>query len=234
MPLAGMLILLASLNSIPAGAAGEWGLDARVDALERRFEAELKQMKGELEQMGDRLDSCESESELGQQEPVSVDPAGLIPEEDQTQTPAAGREEKAAQLSEKKDEEVPQAQLQGQVEALQGELRRFVNTTKADAADMRSRLDQCASQSRRRNQQQTPCGQDAAQRMLTVCCGPGTGIGHRRGMQGVSGCDSLPSSCSLECSDQFVSFFEDCQGEPVMQQLPAAVMADWTGGGCRA
>ena len=155
--------------------------------------------------------------------------------EDQAQKPSAtGREEKTAQLSREKDQEMPQAQLQGQVAALRGELQHFVNKTHADTAEMRSRLDQCASQSRRRNLQQTPCGQDAAQRMLTVCCGPGTGIGHRRGMQGVSGCDSLPSSCSLECSDQFVSFFEDCQGEPVMQQLPAAVMADWTGGGCRA
>ena len=72
------------------------------------------------------------------------------------------------------------------------------------------------------------------QSMLAVCCASGTGNGHRRGLQGVSRCDYLPPSCSLECSGHFVSIFENCQGEPVMEGLPTAVMAEWTMYYCRS
>ena len=104
----------------------------------------------------------------------------------------------------------------------------------------------CAERSRfsgRQLQQvDEPCGQDAVQAMLAECCASGTaagppggseGIGHRI-LQGVSGCDALPPSCSLECSGHFVSIFENCQGEPVMEGLPTAVMAEWTMYYCRS
>ena len=77
MPTTRLVALAALLCAGAAGtgtsAAGEPGLETRVDALERRFTAELRQaedrmagelteMKGELERMGARLDSCEAET----------------------------------------------------------------------------------------------------------------------------------------------------------------------------
>eukprot|EP01052_Picozoa_sp_SAG31_P021461 SAG31_NODE_1661_length_7596_cov_4.503802_6_plen_935_part_00 len=82
---------------------------------------------------------------------------------------------------------------------------------------------------RRRNQEQSSaCGIDAVQSMLEVCCPSSpAGNGHRRVQ--ADGCDSLPPTCSLECSSQFISIFENCEGQPVLEQLPPGQLARWTG-----
>eukprot|EP01051_Picozoa_sp_SAG22_P003500 SAG22_NODE_172_length_16609_cov_14.370806_2_plen_2010_part_00 len=105
----------------------------------------------------------------------------------------------------------------------------------ADLESISVRLDQCEQDSfgqilnRRRNQEQSSaCGLDAVQSMLAVCCSSGPlGSGHRRVQ--ADGCDSLPPTCSLECSSQFISIFENCQGQPVLEQLPPGQLARWTG-----
>ena len=99
-------------------------------------------------------------------------------------------------------------------------------STLADVENISVRLDQYEHDSfeqimdRRRNQEQSSaCGMDAVQSMLAVCCSSGpVGNGHRRVQ--ADGCDSLPPTCSLECSSQFISIFENCQGQPVLEQLP--------------
>eukprot|EP01050_Picozoa_sp_SAG11_P057994 SAG11_NODE_36814_length_259_cov_7.437500_1_plen_57_part_01 len=56
--------------------------------------------------------------------------------------------------------------------------------------------------------------------MLAVCCASDSpGNGHR--LQEIEGCDALPPTCSLECSSQFISIYENCQGEPLMEGLSA-------------
>ena len=106
---------------------------------------------------------------------------------------------------------------------------------KADVENISVRLDQYEHDSfeqimdRRRNQEQSSaCGMDAVQSMLAVCCSSGpVGNGHRRVQ--ADGCDSLPPTCSLECSSQFISIFENCQGQPVLEQLQPGQLARWTG-----
>eukprot|EP01052_Picozoa_sp_SAG31_P022664 SAG31_NODE_1814_length_7210_cov_12.878920_3_plen_1696_part_00 len=106
---------------------------------------------------------------------------------------------------------------------------------KAKLENISVRLDQCEHDSfeqimdRRRNQEQSSvCGLDAVQSMLAVCCSSGpVGNGHRRVQ--ADGCDSLPPVCSLECSSQFISIFENCQGQPVLEQLPPGQLAQWRG-----
>eukprot|EP01051_Picozoa_sp_SAG22_P003865 SAG22_NODE_195_length_15606_cov_21.340878_8_plen_1509_part_00 len=106
---------------------------------------------------------------------------------------------------------------------------------KDDVKKMSVRLDQCEQESfeqimnRRRNQEESSaCGLDAVQSMLAVCCSSGpVGNGHRRVQ--ADGCDSLPPTCSLECSSQFISIFENCQGQPVLEQLPPGQLAQWRG-----
>ena len=113
-----------------AGAAGFMGIEARVDAIERKFAAELrqaedrmsselKQMQGELGRMGSRLDMCETalihgaatvtiereeEPEFGRRTNQTVY-VGVL-EARQMQKPAAAkRAEEAMLLSEEKDQE---------------------------------------------------------------------------------------------------------------------------------
>ena len=66
-------------------------------------------------------------------------------------------------------------------------------------------------QTHRRTQEATDCQGDAMQAMLTACCpaGGGAGNGHRRELQ--SGCSGFPASCSSECADLFVRYYEACQ-----------------------
>ena len=66
-------------------------------------------------------------------------------------------------------------------------------------------------QTHRRTQEATDCQGDAMQAMLTACCpaGGGAGNGHRRELQG--GCSGFPASCSSECADLFVRYYEACQ-----------------------
>eukprot|EP01050_Picozoa_sp_SAG11_P009506 SAG11_NODE_898_length_6638_cov_129.528062_2_plen_1631_part_00 len=132
--------------------------------------------------------------------------------------------------------------LKKRVTSLESTVARLSNKTttdtgvlKADVEQISIRLDQCQHDSfehimdRRRNQEQSSaCGMDAVQSMLAVCCSSGpVGNGHRRVQ--ADGCDSLPPTCSLECSSQFISIFENCQGQPVLEQLPPGQLARWTG-----
>eukprot|EP01050_Picozoa_sp_SAG11_P023091 SAG11_NODE_4546_length_1857_cov_6.860637_1_plen_157_part_10 len=92
--------------------------------------------------------------------------------------------------------------------------------------ELKGRVDRCESRGkeaeespfiRRRNQEQqsSVCGREAVQSMLVVCCASQSpGNGHR--LQEIEGCDTLPPTCSLECSSQFISIYENCQGEPLM------------------
>eukprot|EP01050_Picozoa_sp_SAG11_P004944 SAG11_NODE_330_length_10677_cov_8.535117_5_plen_716_part_00 len=128
------------------------------------------------------------------------------------------------------------------VASLESALIQLANKTTADTwllkddvQNMSVRLDECEQDSfeqimnRRRNQEQSSaCGIDAVQNMLAVCCSSGpVGNGHRRVQ--ADGCDSLPPTCSLKCSSQFISIFENCQGQPVLEQLPPGELAQWRG-----
>eukprot|EP01050_Picozoa_sp_SAG11_P013574 SAG11_NODE_1595_length_4611_cov_7.390957_4_plen_326_part_00 len=104
--------------------------------------------------------------------------------------------------------------------------------------ELKGRVDSCEAQGknedpvfmRRQTQEQSSsaCGIEAVQSMLAVCCPGGeAGNGHR--LLQADGCDSLPPTCSLECSSQFISIFENCQGQPVLEQLPPGQLARWTG-----
>ena len=83
-------VLLAVVALIAGGSAvavaGEPSLEARVDAVGRKFEAELlqaegrmrselEQMKGELKRMGGRLDRCESATAATSSE-LEIDDSG--------------------------------------------------------------------------------------------------------------------------------------------------------------
>eukprot|EP01050_Picozoa_sp_SAG11_P016231 SAG11_NODE_2190_length_3706_cov_28.760189_2_plen_664_part_00 len=103
--------------------------------------------------------------------------------------------------------------------------------------ELKGRVDRCESRDkeveespfiRRRNQEQqsSVCGVEAVQSMLAVCCASESpGNGHR--LQEIEGCDTLPPTCSLECSSQFISIFENCQEEPLMEGLTAEDMDEW-------
>eukprot|EP01052_Picozoa_sp_SAG31_P020037 SAG31_NODE_1488_length_8104_cov_6.771585_2_plen_1292_part_00 len=72
----------------------------------------------------------------------------------------------------------------------------------------------------RRVQDQSPCRAAGIQTMLASCCpavsaGGRDGGQHRREMQGtaVDGCAAFPSTCSAECAELFVSFYDTCRGE---------------------
>jgi hypothetical protein len=113
-------------------------------------------------------------------------------------------------------------------------LYQFSNKTKTNIQQITVRLDHCEAKTfaeimehRRTQEQSSVCGPEALESMLAVCCdsrGP-AGNGHRL-LQ--NGCDSLPPMCSLQCSAQFISFFENCQGQPLMEGFSAEDMAQWT------
>jgi hypothetical protein len=113
-------------------------------------------------------------------------------------------------------------------------LYQFSNKAKTNFQQITVRLDHCEAKTfaeimehRRTQEQSSVCGLEALENMLAVCCdsaGP-AGNGHRL-LQ--NGCDSLPAMCSLECSTQFISIFENCQGQPLMERFSAEDMAQWT------
>ena len=77
-------------------------------------------------------------------------------------------------------------------------------------------------------QEQTPaCGREAVDSMLSVCCGSGVAAGNGHRLQESVGCDSLPSTCSLQCSYQFISIFDSCHDDALMRGLSAEQLADW-------
>ena len=147
---------------------------------------------------------------------LKIDPAQLI-----------------AMVAELWEEKALRADMRGRMDALSEDTA----VLRVEVAGLKTRMGKCEAaaggggehRSRRRNQQQQTelCGMEAVQSMLGVCCASPLGIGHRL-LQADGGCDSLPATCSPECSGQFVSIFENCQGEPVMRELPAGVMAEWT------
>ena len=151
MPTGCMLVALACLaGTAGASTLGGAGIEARVDAIERKFvielgqaedrmSNELKEMRVELGRMEARLDSCE------------------------TDTATTGHA----------------------VAVIEG---------------------------RRRVQEAARCQGEGMQTMLTACCpagGGGRGGQHRRGLQG--GCSGFPASCSAECAELFVEYYEVCQ-----------------------
>eukprot|EP01052_Picozoa_sp_SAG31_P021600 SAG31_NODE_1678_length_7548_cov_16.675393_2_plen_910_part_00 len=87
------------------------------------------------------------------------------------------------------------------------------------------RLDQCeadahpsikkmqASQRRRLQEEETLCRGSGMVAMFAACCPrQGGGVGHRRSLQSVQGCDALPETCSASCAPLFIEYFEGCQG----------------------
>eukprot|EP01051_Picozoa_sp_SAG22_P005929 SAG22_NODE_370_length_11576_cov_83.771456_4_plen_2189_part_00 len=124
-------------------------------------------------------------------------------------------------------------QLQaGQIAALQTTLHHFSNTLSAntlllqtDVQNMSVRLDQCevdtrpfikemqVSRRRRLQEEETLCRVSGLIAMFSACCpSSGDSGGHRRFMQSVQGCDTLPSTCSATCAPLFIECFEGCQG----------------------
>jgi hypothetical protein len=102
-------------------------------------------------------------------------------------------------------------------------LHQFSNKTKTIIQQITLRLEQCEAETfaeimehrRTQEQQSSVCGSEALENMLAVCCDSSglAGNGHRL-LQ--DGCDSLPPTCSLQCSAQFISIFESCKGQPLM------------------
>jgi hypothetical protein len=130
---------------------------------------------------------------------------------------------------------IMEAELRRENAALRIEVMELRNQTKTDLRGIHARLDQCEADSfahvmeRRHMQEQTPaCGREAVNDMLAVCCRSGTPgrNGHR--LQEFVGCDSLPPTCSLQCSYQFISIFSNCHDQTLMQGLTAEQLADWT------
>eukprot|EP01050_Picozoa_sp_SAG11_P004502 SAG11_NODE_290_length_11190_cov_12.004872_1_plen_566_part_00 len=119
--------------------------------------------------------------------------------------------------------------MQGQIDSLTSQVDSLVKQNK----DQQTQIDQCTCDSmgshlRRRNQehQSSVCGREAVQSMLAVCCASESpGNGHR--LQEIEGCDTLPPTCSLECSSQFISIFDNCQEEPLMEGLSSEDMEEW-------
>ena len=89
-----------------------------------------------------------------------------------------------------------------------GEVASLVKAETASLVEHMERVDK-----HRRMQEAAQCQGEATQAMLAACCpagGGGAGNGHRRQLQG--GCSGFPASCSAECADLFVQYYEACQG----------------------
>ena len=201
-------------------AAGKPAIEARVDAIECRLEAELQQaeermrsdlrneiaqMKGELKQLGGRLDRCESATPTSS-EPELDDSGGQRVDSDLNTgrrehsigQPSASMPEAAGQ-TEKPATGTVQATMAQQVAELTANMTRIEKL--------------CAEPSRQRQlQAEDQCDVLAINSMLTVCCSVGgaDGSGHRRQLQG--GCSSFPPNCSPTCAVQFVPLHAGCAG----------------------
>eukprot|EP01050_Picozoa_sp_SAG11_P018800 SAG11_NODE_2899_length_2853_cov_2.525073_1_plen_705_part_10 len=128
---------------------------------------------------------------------------------------------------------VVEAELRKENAALRLEVKELRNQNTKDIRRIHARLNQCEADSfaqvveRRQTQEQTPaCGREAVDGMLAVCCAAPAGNGHR--LQESVGCDSLPPTCSVQCSYQFISIFDSCQDQALMRGLSAEQLADWT------
>ena len=128
---------------------------------------------------------------------------------------------------------VIESELRRENAALRLEVTELRDQTKRDLQRINARLDQCEAETfaevveRRQTQDQAPaCGREAVDSMLAVCCTAPVGNGHR--LQESVGCDSLPSTCSLQCSYQFISIFDSCHDDALMRGLSAEQLADWT------
>eukprot|EP01051_Picozoa_sp_SAG22_P015728 SAG22_NODE_2099_length_3016_cov_3.513198_1_plen_818_part_00 len=107
---------------------------------------------------------------------------------------------------------VVEAQLRGEISWLKKDIDAFQNKTQ-----------------RRRGEEQTPvCGREAVDNMLAVCCASGAPAGNGHRLQEFVGCDSLPPTCSLDCSFRFISIFDNCHDQALMQGLSAEELTDWT------
>eukprot|EP01052_Picozoa_sp_SAG31_P049515 SAG31_NODE_10884_length_1087_cov_1.907895_1_plen_293_part_10 len=126
-----------------------------------------------------------------------------------------------------------EAELRRENAALRIEVMELRNQNTKDISRIHARLDQCEADTfaqvveRRHMQEQTPaCGREAVDSMLAVCCATPAGNGHR--LQESVGCDSLPPTCSIQCSYQFISIFDNCHDDALMRGLSAEQLADWT------
>ena len=215
------LLLMVGLALFAArAAAGKPAIEARVDAIERRFEAELQQaeerlrielrneltyelaeMKGELKRLGGRLNRCESATATSS-EPGMHDSGGQkvdleLDTREPFGEPSASSMPEAASQTEKPAAGTVPATMAQQVAEL------TANMTRIDKF--------WAEPSRQRQlQAEDQCDVLAVNSMLTVCCSVGgtDGSGHRRQLQG--GCSSFPPNCSPTCAVQFVPLYEGC------------------------
>jgi hypothetical protein len=105
-----------------------------------------------------------------------------------------------------------ESELQKDNAALSMRVMGLENHTKKNLRYINARMDQCEADTfaqmveRRQMQEQTPgCGREAVVSMLAVCCASGADAGHGHRLQEFVGCDSLPPTCALQCSYQFIS-----------------------------
>eukprot|EP01050_Picozoa_sp_SAG11_P001295 SAG11_NODE_55_length_19449_cov_28.630135_4_plen_422_part_00 len=132
-------------------------------------------------------------------------------------------------------EKQDKAALHIEVTELRGALNQFTSQTKKDVRRINARLNQCEADTfaqvveRRQTQEQTPvCGREAVDNMLAVCCTSEAPAGNGHRLQELVGCDSLPPTCSIQCSYQFNPIFENCHDQALMQGLTVEQLAEWT------
>eukprot|EP01052_Picozoa_sp_SAG31_P003088 SAG31_NODE_115_length_24128_cov_47.693912_11_plen_1303_part_00 len=108
------------------------------------------------------------------------------------------------------------------VHGLQSALLELASRMKRDILNITLRLDQHETDThsfvkevqalhrRHLQEEETLCRGTGMIAMFNECC-PRDG-GHRRFMQTVQGCDTLPGTCSSSCAPLFIEYFEGCQG----------------------
>eukprot|EP01050_Picozoa_sp_SAG11_P015183 SAG11_NODE_1943_length_4020_cov_8.087733_4_plen_538_part_00 len=121
-----------------------------------------------------------------------------------------------------------------EVAYIRSALYQLSNKTETKLRRISMRLDQCEADSfmrimkRRQTQEQTPiCGQEAVDNMLAACCASGAPADNGHRLQESVGCDSLPPTCSLQCSHQFISIFDNCYDDALMRDLSVEQLSEW-------
>jgi hypothetical protein len=103
----------------------------------------------------------------------------------------------------------PRAGLRAAFRARSNRAAAGVALIKAEAAELRARLEQCEAGTapsvqmmarRRAHQEETLCRGEGRTKMLAACCPSQGGNEHHRFLRGGAGCDALPATCSAACA----------------------------------